>query len=186
MRLMMGNSHLPIPRSYSSTAFRCCSAPCQLRCPSPPMQIMGTGRMQLLTGTHGVLCRIRPAAGELGLCRPAVQPAGLPYRQRRGGGGAGLCMPHACMHACMPSSISVILIVGLARPPKSTDVPSQMQCLEPLLAWLAEQNASAESPLHGRVALDRLGVAGHSRGAKLAALHFAGARRSAPFSTCTP
>ena len=50
-----------------------------------------------------------------------------------------------------------------------------MQCLEPLLAWLAEQNAAAGSQLHGRIALDRLGVAGHSRGAKLAALHFAGA-----------
>ena len=59
----------------------------------------------------------------------------------------------------------------------------QMQCLEPLLAWLAEQSAAAGSPLHGRVALDRLGVAGHSRGAKLAALHFAGAP-SAPRALC--
>ena len=70
--------------------------------------------------------------------------------------------------------------VKLCRPRSPTNrawvhLP-QMQCLEPLLAWLAEQNELTGSELHGCVALDRLGVAGHSRGAKLAALHFAGAR----------
>ena len=53
----------------------------------------------------------------------------------------------------------------------------QVQYLEPLLEWLAHENASEDSRLHGMVDLDRIGVAGHSRGAKLAALHFAGAHR---------
>lgn len=49
-----------------------------------------------------------------------------------------------------------------------------MQFLDSLLTWLREQNQSEDSRLHGLLDLERIAVAGHSRGAKLAALQYAG------------
>lgn len=42
------------------------------------------------------------------------------------------------------------------------------------LADVKEAAADPASPLHGKLDLENLGAAGHSRGAKIAALHFAG------------
>ena len=51
----------------------------------------------------------------------------------------------------------------------------QLTFLGPLLDWLAEQNSTAGGFAEGRLDLDRVAVAGHSRGGKLATLHFASA-----------
>lgn len=51
----------------------------------------------------------------------------------------------------------------------------QLKFLDPLLAWLAEQNAATGGFAEGKLDLSRVGVAGHSRGGKLAALHCVGA-----------
>jgi predicted dienelactone hydrolase len=53
-------------------------------------------------------------------------------------------------------------------------IACQVEYLDGLLGWLAERNGSVDSKLQGLLDLERIGVAGHSRGAKLAALHFAG------------
>ena len=50
----------------------------------------------------------------------------------------------------------------------------QVRYLDGLIGWLDEQNRNAISALHGIVDMDRLATAGHSRGAKLACLQFAG------------
>ena len=52
----------------------------------------------------------------------------------------------------------------------------QLEFLDPLMAWLAEQNVAPGGFAEGKLDLNRVGVAGHSRGGKLAALHFVGAR----------
>ena len=49
----------------------------------------------------------------------------------------------------------------------------QMQYMDGLLDWLAQENADSQSALHGMVDMDRIATAGHSRGAKLACLQFA-------------
>jgi len=43
--------------------------------------------------------------------------------------------------------------------------------LGPLLDWLEDQHSTMGSFVHGLIDMDRLAVSGHSRGAKLAALH---------------
>jgi predicted dienelactone hydrolase len=59
----------------------------------------------------------------------------------------------------------------------------QLKYLGALLDWLARQNEASEGGrLSGLLDLGRVGVAGHSRGAKLAALHFAGDQQSHPTS----
>ena len=50
----------------------------------------------------------------------------------------------------------------------------QLGFLGAVLDWLAEEQASHKSALSGMLDLSCIGTAGHSRGAKLAALHFAG------------
>ena len=52
---------------------------------------------------------------------------------------------------------------------------AQLTFLAPLLEWLEEQNATTGGFAGGMLDLDRLAVAGHSRGGKLATLHFASA-----------
>ena len=49
----------------------------------------------------------------------------------------------------------------------------QAQFLGPLLDWLAAQNNDSSSPAHGMLDLKSVAVAGHSRGGKIAALHYA-------------
>ncbi|CAL8467607.1 g7145 [Coccomyxa elongata] len=49
----------------------------------------------------------------------------------------------------------------------------EVEFLDGILSWLADQNSSEGSRLFGLLNFDRIGVAGHSRGAKLACLHFA-------------
>ena len=51
----------------------------------------------------------------------------------------------------------------------------QARYLDGLIEWLEKENQSSSSTLHGAVDTDRIASAGHSRGAKLACLHFAGA-----------
>ena len=51
---------------------------------------------------------------------------------------------------------------------------AQLTFLGPLIEWLGEQSSSAGGFAEGLLDLDRLAVAGHSRGGKLATLHFAG------------
>lgn len=46
-----------------------------------------------------------------------------------------------------------------------------------MLKFIEQLQAVAENPtnpLHGKIAWNNLGAAGHSRGAKIAAMHFAG------------
>ena len=50
----------------------------------------------------------------------------------------------------------------------------QVRYLDGILEWLDQQNRDDASALHSIVDLTRIGTAGHSRGAKLACLHFAG------------
>ena len=50
----------------------------------------------------------------------------------------------------------------------------QVRYLDGLLEWLDQQDRDEGSPLHGIVDMTRIGTAGHSRGAKLACLQFAG------------
>ena len=46
--------------------------------------------------------------------------------------------------------------------------------MQPLLDWMREQvDGAEEGPLYGLVDLNRIGIVGHSRGAKLAALMLA-------------
>jgi hypothetical protein len=52
-----------------------------------------------------------------------------------------------------------------------------------MLKFIEQLQAVAENPanpLHGKIAWDNLGAAGHSRGAKIAAMHFAGGLCFAP------
>jgi hypothetical protein len=49
--------------------------------------------------------------------------------------------------------------------------------LDGILSWLADENQSKDSQLYGLLDFDRVAVAGHSRGAKLACLHFASKSR---------
>ena len=51
----------------------------------------------------------------------------------------------------------------------------QVRYLDGLIEWLENENQKSSSTLHGAVDTDRIASAGHSRGAKLACLHFAGA-----------
>ena len=51
---------------------------------------------------------------------------------------------------------------------------TQVRYLEGILEWLDLQNADEASALHGSMDMTRIGTAGHSRGAKLACLQFAG------------
>ena len=53
----------------------------------------------------------------------------------------------------------------------------QLTFLSPLLDWLEEQNSTAGGFAEGLLDLTRLATAGHSRGGKLATLHFASALR---------
>ena len=53
----------------------------------------------------------------------------------------------------------------------------QVQYLDGLIEWLERENQTSSSTLHGAVDTARIAGAGHSRGAKLACLHFAGAIR---------
>ena len=56
----------------------------------------------------------------------------------------------------------------------------QLQFFPVLLDWLERHNGAAAGFLAGQMDLSRLGVAGHSRGGKLAALHFASASPPPP------
>ncbi|KAK9909925.1 hypothetical protein WJX75_009568 [Coccomyxa subellipsoidea] len=49
----------------------------------------------------------------------------------------------------------------------------EVNFLDGILSWLADENQSKDSQLYGLLDFDRVAVAGHSRGAKLACLHFA-------------
>ena len=51
----------------------------------------------------------------------------------------------------------------------------QVRYLDGLIKWLERENQTSSSTLHGTVDTARIASAGHSRGAKLACLHFAGA-----------
>ena len=51
----------------------------------------------------------------------------------------------------------------------------ELECLICVLDWLAAEVVRPGSRVHGKVNLASVGIAGHSRGGKLAALHFAGA-----------
>ena len=51
---------------------------------------------------------------------------------------------------------------------------TQVRYLDGILEWLDQQNTDEASALHGIVDMTRIGTAGHSRGAKLACLQFAG------------
>ena len=53
-------------------------------------------------------------------------------------------------------------------------LPTQVRYLDGLLEWLDQQDRDVGSPLCGNVDMTRIGAAGHSRGAKLACLQFAG------------
>ncbi len=55
----------------------------------------------------------------------------------------------------------------------------QLTYLQPLLDWLRTQGSAPASPLYGKPDVARLATMGHSRGGKLAALHYAGGRRTA-------
>lgn len=50
----------------------------------------------------------------------------------------------------------------------------QLQYFEPITAWLRKEDEAASGFLHGALDFDKLAVAGHSRGGKLAALLYAG------------
>jgi predicted dienelactone hydrolase len=51
----------------------------------------------------------------------------------------------------------------------------QIECLGRILGtWLEEKIADPECELHGRIDTERMVIAGHSRGGKLAALQYAG------------
>ena len=52
---------------------------------------------------------------------------------------------------------------------------AQARYLHGLIEWLENENQKSSSTLYGAVDTDRIASAGHSRGAKLACLHFAGA-----------
>lgn len=55
-----------------------------------------------------------------------------------------------------------------------------------MLKFIEQLQAVAENPtnpLHGKIAWDNLGAAGHSRGAKIAAMHFAGGYCGVPLNT---
>lgn len=55
-----------------------------------------------------------------------------------------------------------------------------------MLKFIEQLQAVAENPtnpLHGKIAWDNLGAAGHSRGAKIAAMHFAGGFCVVPLDT---
>ncbi len=54
----------------------------------------------------------------------------------------------------------------------------QIQYIDGLLDWLAQENADSQSTLHGMADMDRIATAGHSRGAKLACLQFASKHHS--------
>ncbi|KAK9817015.1 hypothetical protein WJX72_008340 [[Myrmecia] bisecta] len=51
---------------------------------------------------------------------------------------------------------------------------SEVQFLDQLIDWVAQQNDTPNTPLSGLVDISKIAVAGHSRGGKLAALHLAG------------
>ncbi len=51
----------------------------------------------------------------------------------------------------------------------------ELECLHCILVWLAAENERPGSCVYGKIDLASVGIAGHSRGGKLAALHFAGA-----------
>ena len=61
---------------------------------------------------------------------------------------------------------------------ETSDLPEellmQVRYLDGILEWLDQQNTHEGSALHGVVDMTRIGTAGHSRGAKLACLQFAG------------
>ena len=52
----------------------------------------------------------------------------------------------------------------------------QLGFLPGLLDWLQDQTQDSTSPLQGQLDVKSLGTAGHSRGAKLAALHLTGSK----------
>ncbi|KAK9865848.1 hypothetical protein WJX84_006247 [Apatococcus fuscideae] len=53
------------------------------------------------------------------------------------------------------------------------DTP-ELEYLDQILDWAQQQSLAGGSDLHGLLDLSRVGCVGHSRGGKLAALHFAG------------
>lgn len=51
----------------------------------------------------------------------------------------------------------------------------QLSCLEEILeTWLSDLVQDPQAPVYGKVDLTTILMTGHSRGAKLATLHFAG------------
>ncbi|CAK0760866.1 hypothetical protein CVIRNUC_002807 [Coccomyxa viridis] len=54
---------------------------------------------------------------------------------------------------------------------------NEARYLDGLIEWLEKENQTSSSTLHGAVDTARIASAGHSRGAKLACLHFAGNSR---------
>ena len=56
----------------------------------------------------------------------------------------------------------------------------QLEYLDQILDWAQQQSLAGGSDLHGLLDLSRVGCVGHSRGGKLAALHFAGNLQQAP------
>jgi hypothetical protein len=54
----------------------------------------------------------------------------------------------------------------------------QVGFLPHFLSVLHEVSADPNNPLHGKIDFTNLGAAGHSRGAKIAAMHFAGRWRA--------
>ena len=59
----------------------------------------------------------------------------------------------------------------------------QVRYLDGLIEWLGKENQTSSSTLHGAVDTSRIAGAGHSRGAKLACLHFAGATRQLTYDS---
>ena len=69
-------------------------------------------------------------------------------------------------------------------PPEHIAACVQLKYLGALVDWLARQDDTEGGRLSGLLDLGHIGVAGHSRGAKLAALHFAGVSSSKTIQPC--
>ena len=65
-------------------------------------------------------------------------------------------------------------------------VKSEMDAFPALRLWVQEQGGTPGSRLHGLVDPERMVIAGHSRGGKLAALLFAGESTRSPPSCRSP
>ena len=65
-------------------------------------------------------------------------------------------------------------------------MPAQLRYLDSVLAWLAEENGRPGGFAYAVLDLNSIGAVGHSRGAKLAALHLVGTLAAGPQCTSLP